>query len=43
MRLIMLQSMLGNTDIQTTMINMYERDCIVTRDEHPIYNCPTTI
>ena len=39
MRLIMLQSMLGHTDIQTTMINMYERDCIVTRAEHHISNC----
>jgi hypothetical protein len=31
--------MLGHADIQTTMINMYERDCIVITAEHHISNC----
>ena len=31
--------MLGHTDIQTTMINMHERDGIVTTAEHHISNC----
>ena len=35
----MLQSMLGHTDIQTTMINLHERDGIVTRAEHHISTC----
>ena len=34
MRLIMLQSMLGHTDTQTTMIYLHERDCIVKTAEH---------
>jgi hypothetical protein len=28
--------MLGHTDIQTTMINLHERDCIVTTAERHI-------
>ena len=31
--------MLGHTDIQTTMINLHERDCIVTRAEQHISTC----
>ena len=31
--------MLGHTDIQTTMINLHERDCIVNTAEHHIPNC----
>ena len=33
-----LQSMPGHADIQTTMINMHERDCIVNAAEHHIPN-----
>ena len=35
--------MLGHTDIQTTMINMHERDGIVTRAEHHIPTCSLTL
>ena len=28
--------MLGHTDIQTTMINLHERDCIVNTADHHI-------
>ena len=31
--------MLGHTDIQTTMINLHERDGIVTTAEQHISNC----
>ena len=31
--------MLGHTDIQTTMINLHERDCIVKTAEQHIPNC----
>ena len=31
--------MLGHTDIQTTLINMHERDGIVTRAEQHISTC----
>jgi len=34
----MLQFMLGYADIQATMINVHERDCIVNTAEHQISN-----
>ena len=39
MFLIMLQFMLGHADIQATMINVHERDCIVNTAEQHISNC----